>query len=139
MIKKSLPLLLLLGVLGTPLLFQVVPLEIIKLKVFDAYVPEKEPSGYFSILNITEEDIAREGGYPLPRQRLAEIQMDLLNHGAIGVGWVMAFPQPDRLGGDPHLQRHWLTPPPSWRCLKTIAEIIHRPQARSSWEKTVEE
>ena len=101
MIKKSLPLLLLLGVLGTPLLFQVVPLEIIKLKVFDAYVPEKEPSGYFSILNITEEDIAREGGYPLPRQRLAEIQMDLLNHGAIGVGWVMAFPQPDRLGGDP--------------------------------------
>ena len=101
MIKKSLPLLLLLGVLGTPLLFQVVPLEIIKLKVFDAYVPEKEPSGYFSILNITEEDIAREGGYPLPRQRLAEIQVDLLNNGAIGVGWVMAFPQPDRLGGDP--------------------------------------
>ena len=101
MIKKSLPLLLLLGVLGTPLLFQVVPLEIIKLKVFDAYVPEKEPSGYFSILNITEEDIAREGGYPLPRQRLAEIQVDLLNNGAIGVGWVMAFPQPDRFGGDP--------------------------------------
>jgi len=101
LIKKSLPLLLLLGVLGTPLLFQVVPLEIIKLKVFDAYVPEKEPSGYFSILNITEEDIAREGGYPLPRQRLAEIQVDLLNNGAIGVGWVMAFPQPDRLGGDP--------------------------------------
>ena len=101
MIKKSLPLLLLLGVLGTPLLFQVVPLEIIKLKVFDAYVPEKEPSGYFSILNITEEDIAREGGYPLPRQRLAEIHVDLLNNGAIGVGWVMAFPQPDRFGGDP--------------------------------------
>jgi adenylate cyclase len=101
LIKKSLPLLLLIGFLGTPLVFQVVPLEIIKLKVFDAYVSEKEPSGYFSILNITEEDIAREGGYPLPRQRLAEIQVELLNHGAIGVGWVMAFPQPDRLGGDP--------------------------------------
>ena len=100
MIKKSLPLLLLIGLLGTPLVFQIVPLEIIKLKVFDAYVPQKEPSGYFTILNITEDDIEREGGYPLPRQRLAEIQVDLLNKGAIGVGWVMAFPQPDRFGGD---------------------------------------
>ena len=100
MIKKSLPLLLLIGLLGTPLVFQVVPLEIIKLKIFDAYVPQKKPSGYFTILNITEDDIEREGGYPLPRQRLAEIQVDLLNRGAIGVGWVMAFPQPDRFGGD---------------------------------------
>jgi adenylate cyclase len=89
------------GTLIMPLLFSWSALEIIKLKTFDALVPEKEPSGYFSILNITEEDIAREGGYPLPRQRLAEIQIDLLNNGAIGVGWVMAFPQPDRFGGDP--------------------------------------
>ena len=89
------------GTLMVPLLFSWNALEIIKLKTFDALVPEKEPSGYFSILNITEEDIAREGGYPLPRQRLAEIQIDLLNNGAIGVGWVMAFPQPDRFGGDP--------------------------------------
>ena len=88
------------GTLMVPLLFSWNALEIIKLKTFDALVPEKEPSGYFSILNITEEDIAREGGYPLPRQRLAEIQIDLLNKGAIGVGWVMAFPQPDRFGGD---------------------------------------
>ena len=88
------------GTLMVPLLFSWNALEIIKLKTFDALIPEKETSGYFSILNITEEDIAREGGYPLPRQRLAEIQVDLLNNGAIGVGWVMAFPQPDRLGGD---------------------------------------
>mgnify|MGYP003146541491 FL=1 len=88
------------GTLMVPLLFSWNALEIIKLKTFDALIPEKETSGYFSILNITEEDIAREGGYPLPRQRLAEIQVDLLNKGAIGVGWVMAFPQPDRLGGD---------------------------------------
>ena len=88
------------GTLVVPLLFSWNALEIIKLKTFDALIPEKEPSGYFSILNITEEDIALEGGYPLPRQRLAEIQIDLLNKGAIGVGWVMAFPQPDRFGGD---------------------------------------
>jgi len=88
------------GTLIMPLLFSWSALEIIKLKTFDALIPEKEPSGYFTILNITENDIESEGGYPLPRQRLAEIQIDLLNRGAIGVGWVMAFPQPDRFGGD---------------------------------------
>ena len=88
------------GTLVVPLLFSWNALEIIKLKTFDALIPEKEPSGYFTVLNITENDIEREGGYPLPRQRLAEIQVDLLNKGAIGVGWVMAFPQPDRFGGD---------------------------------------
>ena len=52
------------------------------------------------ILNITEEDVEKEGGYPLPRARLAEIQIDLLNRGAVGIGWVISFPQPDRMGGD---------------------------------------
>lgn len=90
----------LLIVLGLPLLFQSTPTEILKLKVFDYLVPEKEESGFFTILNITEEDVAREGGYPLPRQRLAEIHIELLQKGALGVGWVLSFPQPDRLGGD---------------------------------------
>ena len=54
----------------------------------------------FVILNITEEDIENEGGYPLPRRRLAEIQVELINRGAIGIGWVMSFPQADRMGGD---------------------------------------
>ena len=58
----------LLIVLGLPLVFQSTPTEILKLKVFDYLVPEKEESGFFTILNITEEDVAREGGYPLPRQ-----------------------------------------------------------------------
>ena len=90
----------LLIVLGLPLIFQSTPTEILKLKVFDYLVPEKEESGFFTILNITEEDVAREGGYPLPRQRLAEIHIELLQQGALGVGWVLSFPQPDRLGGD---------------------------------------
>ena len=90
----------LLIVLGLPLVFQSMPTEILKLKVFDYLVPEKEESGFFTILNITEEDVAREGGYPLPRQRLAEIHIELLQKGALGVGWVLSFPQPDRLGGD---------------------------------------
>jgi len=76
------------------------PTEILKLKIFDAFVTIPEPSGNFVILNITEEDVEREGGYPLPRRRLAQIQVDLINKGAIGVGWVISFPQPDRMGGD---------------------------------------
>jgi len=95
--KLLLPLLVLLSL---PLVFQSTPTEILKLKIFDAFVTTPEPSGNFVILNITEEDVEREGGYPLPRQRLAEIQIDLINKGAIGIGWVISFPQPDRMGGD---------------------------------------
>jgi len=90
----------LLIILSLPVLFQSTPTEIIKLKVYDAFIKILEPSGNFVILNITEEDVDKEGGYPLPRQRLAEIQVDLLNKGAVGVGWVMSFPQADRMGGD---------------------------------------
>ncbi len=87
-------------VLSLPLIFQSTPTEIIKLRTFDTFVKQYEPSGNFVILNITEEDVEREGGYPLPRSRLAEIQVDLINEGAIGVGWVISFPQADRMGGD---------------------------------------
>ena len=95
--KLILPILILLSL---PLLFESTPTEIIKLKTFDVLIKTPEPSGNFVILNITEEDIEREGGYPLPRERLAEIQIELLNRGAIGVGWVISFPQADRMGGD---------------------------------------
>lgn len=90
----------LLVLLSLPLIYSITPLELIKLKTFDALVPEQPPSDYFAILNITEEDIINEGGYPLSRQTLAQIHINLLRKGAIGVGWVMAFPQPDRFGGD---------------------------------------
>mgnify|MGYP003113741459 CR=1 FL=1 len=90
----------LIALLGLPLVLQLTPLEILKLKVFDAWTKDQEPSGYFTVLNITEEDIANEGGYPLSRQTLAQIQINLLRKGATGVGWVIAFPQPDRFGGD---------------------------------------
>ena len=91
---------LLLGLLTLPLLFNVTPLEVMRLKTFDAFVQTPEPSGNFVILNITEEDVQERGGYPFPRQDLAEIHRQLLNEGALGVGWVILFPQPDRFGGD---------------------------------------
>ena len=88
------------AVLSLPLIFDYKALEILRLKVFDALVQEHTPSGHFVVLDITEEDIQQEGGWPFPRQRLAEIQTELLDRGAIGVGWVIMFPQPDRMGGD---------------------------------------
>jgi len=91
---------LLLGLLTLPLLFNVTPLETMRLKTFDTFVQTPEPSGNFVILNITEEDVQARGGYPFPRQELADIQIDLINKGALGVGWVILFPQPDRFGGD---------------------------------------
>jgi adenylate cyclase len=87
-------------ILFLPLVFQSYPLQILKLQTFDSFVKEYEPSGNFAILNITQEDIFKSGGWPFPRQELAQIHVDLLNAGAIGVGWVVSFPQADRFGGD---------------------------------------
>jgi hypothetical protein len=47
----------LLGLLTLPLLFNAVPLEILRLKTFDALVPEQSPTNYFTILNITEQGL----------------------------------------------------------------------------------
>ena len=97
---KKLQLLGLIALLGLPLVLQLTPLEILKLKVFDSWIKDQGPSGYFTILNITEEDVRDEGGWPFPRERLAEIHMQLLERGAMGVGYVIAFSEPDRFGGD---------------------------------------
>ena len=95
--RLLLPILILLSL---PLIFQSTPTEILKLKIFDTFVKKQEPSGNFVILNITEQDVENEGGYPLPRKRLGQIHTELIAKGAIGVGWVISFPQADRMGGD---------------------------------------
>ena len=97
---KKLQLLGLIALLGLPLVLQLTPLEILKLKVFDSWIKDQGPSGYFTVLNITEEDVRDEGGWPFPRERLAEIHMQLLERGAMGVGYVIAFSEADRFGGD---------------------------------------
>ena len=86
--------------LALPLLFQLYPLQILKLQTFDTFVKKHEPSGNFVVLNITQEDIQKSGGWPFPRQELAQIHMDILEAGAMGVGWVISLPNPDRFGGD---------------------------------------
>ena len=90
----------LLTLLTLPLLFNSVPLEVLRLKTFDALVQEQNPTGHFTILNIDETFLDKQGGYPLPRETLAKIHNDILEAGALGVGWVMLFPHADRLGGD---------------------------------------
>ena len=87
-------------ILCVPLLFNWQALEVLKLKTFDALVQTPDPSGWFTTLDITEEDVTLAGGWPYPRQDLARIQLELMEAGALGVGWVVAFPQADRFGGD---------------------------------------
>ena len=96
MIKYLVPLSLIL-ILALPFVYQTTPLEVLKLKTFDALIPEQQESGYFTVLNITDDDINREGGYPLSRQRLSEIQTQIIDRGAIGVGWVVTFPNKNRI------------------------------------------
>ena len=67
------------AILLLPLIYQSTPTEILKLRVFDAFIQTPEPSGNFVILNITEEDVEREGGYPIPRKRLADINIEILD------------------------------------------------------------
>ena len=74
--------------------------ETLKLKTFDVFVKKQLPSDNFVILNITDEDVRANGGYPFPRKDLAQIQVDLINEGAIGVGWVISFVDADRFNGD---------------------------------------
>ncbi len=74
--------------------------EVIKLRVFDSLVKTEAPTGNIVLLNLTEDDIRNEGGWPFPRKRLAQIHIDLLNAGAASVSWVAVFSEPDRFGGD---------------------------------------
>ena len=82
------------------LVYQPTLVEVIKLRTFDALVKTEQPTGNIVLLNLTEEDIHNEGGWPFPRERLADIHVDLLNAGATSVAWVAVFSEPDRFGGD---------------------------------------
>jgi len=100
---------LILIVLSIPIIMQSIPTEVLKLRTFDALVQTPASSGNFIVLNITEDDVEREGGYPFPRYRLAEIHKSIMEKGALGIGWVISFPQADRLGGDVEFARELIT------------------------------
>ena len=52
------------------------------------------------MINLDEKFVDEQGGYPIPRLELAKIHAEIINAGALGVGWVLAMPHKDRLGGD---------------------------------------
>ena len=97
---KKLPLPILIFIFLGIYLWNPTMIETLKLRTFDAWVQEKEPSGYFTILNISEDDIRKRGGFPFPRSEYAQIQYDIMTKGALGVGWTMNFTYPDRFGQD---------------------------------------
>ena len=76
------------------------PLETLRLKTFDAFTKTPGPSGNFVILNIDDSALQQFGQWPWPRQTLADLQAAILQSGATGIGWVMTFPEADRMGGD---------------------------------------
>jgi len=88
------------ALLFSALIYQPTLVEVIKLRTFDHFVKTEEPTGAIVLLNLTEEDIQNEGGWPFPRERLSELHVDLLNKGAASVSWVAVFSEPDRFGGD---------------------------------------
>jgi len=88
------------ALLFSALLYQPTIVEVIKLRTFDAFIQTEQPTGNVVVLNLTEDDIHNEGGWPFPRKRLAEIHIALLNAGALSVAWVAVFSEPDRFGGD---------------------------------------
>ena len=61
------------------------------------WLNNKNQVANFVILNISESDVRERGGFPFPRRDLAQIQIDLINEGAIGVGWAMSFSEADRI------------------------------------------
>jgi len=91
--------------LFSALIYQPTIVEVIKLRTFDHFVETEEPTGNIVLLNLTESDIQREGGWPFPRERLSEIHVDLLNKGAASVSWVAVFSEPDRFGGDAYFAK----------------------------------
>ena len=58
--KKSIIFIGLFLTLGSVYVYQPIAYEILKLKTFDSFVKDQEPSGYFTVLNITEDDITNE-------------------------------------------------------------------------------
>ena len=82
--------------LSLPLLFQHSYQQVIKLRTFDYFVPKFEESGYFTVINLDEKFVVEQEGYPIPRLELAKIHAEIINAGALGVGWVLAMPHKDR-------------------------------------------
>ncbi len=76
------------------------PVEVVRLKIFDLYqqaqprVPGVRP---VAIVDIDEESLSQIGQWPWPRTIVAKLVQQLLAMGAVGIGFDVVFPEPDRM------------------------------------------
>jgi adenylate cyclase len=81
-------------------LWDPLPVETLRLRVFDAYqviLPRQSTARPVVIVDIDEPSLAALGQWPWPRTRMAEIATKLKALGALAIGFDIVFAEPDRL------------------------------------------
>ena len=81
-------------------LWDPLPVETLRLRVFDAYQaisPRQSTARPVAIVDIDEASLRELGQWPWPRTRLAEMMAKLKSLGALAVGLDIVFAEPDRL------------------------------------------
>ncbi|MGB0921467.1 MAG: CHASE2 domain-containing protein [Alphaproteobacteria bacterium] len=76
------------------------PVERLRLQSFDLYqrlVPHKAETSPVVIVDIDEDSLAKIGQWPWPRSDIAKLIVNLVNAGAVVVGFDIVFAEPDRL------------------------------------------
>jgi adenylate cyclase len=76
------------------------PVETLRLRVFDAFQaisPRQSKMRPVAIVDIDEPSLAALGQWPWPRTRVAEIVTKLKSLGAVAIGFDIVFAEPDRL------------------------------------------
>jgi len=80
-----------------------VPLQLLRLKVFDSYqlisprVPTKRP---VVIVDIDDASLDAQGQWPWPRTLIARLVSDITARSAVAIGFDVVFPEPDRTSPD---------------------------------------
>lgn len=77
-----------------------IPVETVRLKVFDLYqtISPRDARGLpVLIVDIDENSLSQVGQWPWPRTTIAQLVANLFNNGAVVVGFDVVFAEPDRL------------------------------------------
>ena len=76
------------------------PVESLRLRTFDLYQqikPRENQARPVTIVDFDDESLAAIGQWPWPRHILAQMVTNLMQRGAIGIGFDAVFPEADRL------------------------------------------
>ena len=92
-----------LGLLAVMIALQLwnpLPVEALRLRVFDFYQvmkPREITSQPVTIVDLDEESLAEIGQWPWPRTKVAELVTRLMEYGAVAIGFDVVFAEPDRM------------------------------------------